>query len=120
MIIMIILLLNFFPYQVYGERLFSPACSGMKTDLEILPDDGVMSVENKCKVNGFMNDDFIIDVDVTPDVCPSVERKKSFALKDEVDISPGIKRKLAEEFDVPLKFSKRKNKLVAVKIEPKD
>ena len=105
---------------MYGEKLFCPGSSGIKSDVEILPDDGRVSLNGLCRVPGVMNEDFVIDVDAVIDVCPSLDRKKSVVLKSEGDVTPGLKRKLVEEFDGSIKYSKKKHKLVPVKIEPKD
>ena len=42
-------------------------------------------------------------------------------MKDEcVDVTDGLKRKFGDDFDGSVKYSKKKSKLVSVKIEPKD
>ena len=69
--------------------------------------------------NCVMKDDLVINLDVFHDVCPSVERKKSGKLKrEEIETTPGVKRKLVGDFEGSVKDSK--NKLVAVKLEPTD
>ncbi|KAL1558486.1 hypothetical protein AAHA92_08945 [Salvia divinorum] len=101
--------------KVYGNRLLSPTMCGMKNDMELNLDDGHINLDS-----GVMKDDFIIDLDVIPDVCPSVEWKKSVMVKNEGEITPSIKRKLAGDLDGSVKDSKKKQKLVPVKLEPKD
>ncbi|KAL1554935.1 hypothetical protein AAHA92_15434 [Salvia divinorum] len=84
--------------KVYGDKLFSPTMCGMKNDMELNLDDGLINLDAFPKDFGVMKDDFIIDLDVIPNGCPPVERKKSVMVKNESDITPGIKRKLVGDF----------------------
>ncbi|KAL1564040.1 hypothetical protein AAHA92_06445 [Salvia divinorum] len=55
---------------------------------------------------------------LSPTMC--VEWKKSVMVKNEGEITPSIKRKLVGDLDGSVKDSKKKQKLVPVKLEPKD
>ncbi|KAL1532624.1 hypothetical protein AAHA92_32609 [Salvia divinorum] len=115
--------------DVDSLKFLSPSSSGVKNCLVVNLDDVSMNGGMKKNVvidldvpstNCVMKDDLVINLDVFPDVCPSVERKKSGMLKkEENETTPGIKRKLVGDFEGCVKNSKNK-KLVAVKLEPTD
>ncbi|XP_047974667.1 uncharacterized protein LOC125216922 [Salvia hispanica] len=114
--------------KVFGDKFLSPSSSGVKNCLVVNLDDVSMNDGMKENVvmdldvpstNCVMKDDLVINLDVFHDVCPSVERKKSGKLKrEEIETTPGVKRKLVGDFEGSVKDSK--NKLVAVKLEPTD